>query len=119
MECQIGKFDRLQKQKLHQNKGGHSKQQVYHDQNIQTNVITKENNLDINSNDSNQSNNERDHMRNQREIRDQNKKRDHDQKWVHNLSSTPLTDAQKKILSRGPNLLSYLKSTSWQIHCFH
>ena len=103
MECQIGKFDRLQKQKqkLHQNKGGHSKQHVYHDQNIQTNIITKENNLDINSNNSNQSNNERDHMRNQSKIRDQNKKRDHDWKWVHNLSSTPLTDAKKKILSRG------------------
>ena len=78
MERQIGKFERLQKQKLHQNKGGHSKQHVYHDQNIQTNVITKENNLDINSNNSNQSNNERDHMSNQKEIRDQNKKRDHD-----------------------------------------
>ena len=77
MECQIGKFQRLQKQKLHQNKGGCSKQHVYHDQNIQTNVITKENNLDIDSNNSNQSNNERDHMRNQKEIRDQNK-RDHD-----------------------------------------
>ena len=76
MQCQKGKFDRLQR-KLHQNKGGHSKQHAYHVQNFWTNVITKENNLDINSNNSNQSNNERDHMGNQTERRDQNKKRDH------------------------------------------
>ena len=77
MKCQIGKFDRLQKQKLYQNKGGRSKQHAYHDQTIVwTNVIMRENNLDLDSNNSNQSNNERDHKRNQK--RNQNKKRDHD-----------------------------------------
>ena len=98
---QIGKFNRLQQQKLDQNKGGHSKQHVYQVQNCLTHIITEENILDTKSNNSNQSN--------QRERRDPdknkyiNKEKDHDCKWVHNLSSTPLTDAQKKILSRGPN----------------
>ena len=90
MKHQIGKLERLQKQKLNQNKGGRSKQHVYHDQTInQTNEITRENISNLNSN------NERDHKRNQ--------KRDQGQKWVHNLSSIPLTDAQMKVISRGPN----------------
>ena len=65
--------------------------------------------MDTNSNNSNQSNNEGDHNTNQREgidpnkNKNKNKEKDHDHKWVHNLSSTPLTDVQKKILSRGPN----------------
>ena len=76
MKHQMGKLERLQKQKLSQNKGGHSKQHVYHDQTIdQTNEITRENISDLNSN------NERDHKRDQ--------KRDQGQKWVHNFSSTP------------------------------
>ena len=75
-------------QKLSQNQGGCSKQ--YHDQTInQTNQKTKKDISDINSN------NERDHKKDH--------KRDQDQKWVHNFSSTPLSDAQMKILSRGPN----------------
>ena len=78
---------------MNQNKGGCSKH-VHHDQTIdQTNEITRENITNLNSN------NERDHKRNQK--RDQ--KRDQGQKWVHNLSSTPLTDAQMKVLSRRPN----------------
>ena len=64
-QSQIGKFNRLQQQKLYQNKGGCSKQHVYQDKNCPTNGITKENNLDTNSNNSNQSNNERDHKTNQ------------------------------------------------------
>ena len=77
-------------QKLSQIKGGHSKQHVYHDQTIdQTSKITRLNISDLNSN------NERDHKRDQQ--------RDQGQKWVHNISSTPLTDAQMKVLSRGPN----------------
>ena len=99
MRCQLGKFNRLQKQKLENNKGGHSKQ--YHDQNTnQADEILREDILALNSNNSNNSNsntsnNERDLKRNQ--------KRNQSQKWLHNLSSTPFTDAQMKILSRGPN----------------
>ena len=84
MKCQIKKFERLQK--LSQIKGGCSKQHVDHDQTIdQTSKKTITNNLELNSN------NKRDH------------KRDQGQKWVHNFSSTPLSEAQKKVLSRGPN----------------
>ena len=79
---------------MNRNKGGRSKQHVYHDQTInQTNKITRENISDLNYN------NERDHKRNHK----RDHKRDQGQKWVHNLSSTHLTDAQMKVLSRGPN----------------
>ena len=66
-----------------------------------------EENLDTNSNNSNLSNDERDHNTILKDRRDKNKnknkEKDHDRKWVYNLSSTPLTDTQKKILSRGSN----------------
>ena len=93
MKCQLGKFETLQKQKqkLDKNKGGLSKQ--YHDQNTDQ---TNEDISDLNSNSSNNSNTSNNE-------RDQRPKKDQSQKWVHNLSSTPLTDAQMKILSRGPN----------------
>ena len=109
MKCQLGKLDRIQKQKLYQNKGGWSKQHLYHDQTtVQANVTAKENNLDLNSNNSNQSNNERNHKSNQKS--DQKMKRDHERKWVHNLSSTPLTDTQMKVLSTGPNFAILLRN---------
>ena len=93
IKCQLEKFQRLQKQKqkLDKNEGGHSKQ--YHDQ---TTDQTNEDILDLNSNsfnNSNTSNNER----------DKRPKKDQSQKWIHNLSSTTLIDAQMKILSRDPN----------------
>ena len=92
MKHQMRKLEKLQK--LSQNKGGCSKQYVYHDQTIdQTSEKTRRNISDLNSN------NKRDHKKDHK--RDQ--KRDQDQKWVHNFSSTPLTDTQMKVLSRGPN----------------
>ena len=46
MKHQMGKLERLQKQKLNQNKGGHSKQHAYHDQTIdQTNKNNKKKQL--------------------------------------------------------------------------
>ena len=99
---QIGKFNRLLQRKLDQNKGGHSKQHVYQKKNCRTFGTTEHYNLDTYSNNSNNSNNMRDHTRPDKN-KNLNKEEDHGRKWVHNLSSTPLTDAQKKILSRGPN----------------
>ena len=84
MKCQIRKFERLQK--YSQIKGGHSKQHGDHYQSNEkaiTNNLEGENTTSLNSN----------HKRDQHQ----------GQKWVHNLSSTLLTDAQMKVLSRGPN----------------
>ena len=35
-----------------------------------------------------------------------------DRKWVHNLSKTPLTEYQEKVLARGPNFAIVAKATS-------
>ena len=79
MKCQIRKFEILQN--YSQIKGGHSKQHGNHDHANKTTII--------NNKEDGKTNHERDQHQ--------------DPRWVHNISSTTLTDAQMRVLSRGPN----------------
>ena len=95
MKCQVRKFERLQN--YSQIKGDCSKQHGDHDHtnHDQTNKTTITNNKE----------GEKTNLFNPNHKTDQHQ----DQKWVHNISSTPLTDAEMKVLSRGPNFASMPK----------
>ena len=84
MKCQIRKFERLKN--YSQIKDGCSKQHGNHDH-------TSHDHANKTTVISNKEDGKTNHERDQHQ----------DPRWVHNISSTPLTDAQMKVLSRGPN----------------